>query len=47
MTVIYMDKDMKLKSPENEGQVNDWKTWCPGAKVGAVIETALNPILHK
>lgn len=43
MTMIYMDKDMKLKSPENDNQELDWKTWCPGAKVGEVIETALNP----
>ena len=45
MTIIYMDKDMKLKEPENDGQRNDWKTWCPRAKVGEVIDTPLNPIL--
>ncbi len=47
MTVIYMDKDMQLESPSNDGQVNDWNTWCPGAKVGAVIDTQLNPILYE
>ncbi|MBI1344234.1 MAG: phytanoyl-CoA dioxygenase [Terrimonas sp.] len=46
MTIIYMDKDMKLKQPENKNQVNDWNTWCPGAKVGEVINTALNPVLY-
>jgi len=46
MTVIYMDKDMQLKEPENENQQNDWDTWCPGAKVNAVIDTPLNPILY-
>ena len=46
MTVIYMDKDMKLKEPSNEGQINDWNQWCPGAKVGEVIETPLNPQLY-
>ena len=45
MTVIYMDKEMKLKEPENENQKNDWETWCPGAKVGEVIETPINPVL--
>lgn len=45
MTVIYMDRDMLLKRPENESQVNDWHTWCPGAEVGAVIDTPLNPVL--
>lgn len=45
MTVIYMDKDMILKQPENENQVNDWNTWCPGAEVGEVINSPINPIL--
>ncbi len=45
MTVIYMDKDMVLKNPENDNQLNDWNTWCPGAKVGEVIDTELNPVL--
>ena len=45
MTIIYMDKDMKLKQPENENQINDWNTWCTGAKVGEVIDTPINPLL--
>jgi ectoine hydroxylase-related dioxygenase (phytanoyl-CoA dioxygenase family) len=45
MTVIYMDKDMILKEPENENQRNDWETWCPGAIVGQEIDTPLNPVL--
>lgn len=47
MTVIYMDKDMVLKQPENKNQINDWNTWCPGAKVGDVIDTPLNPVLYQ
>ncbi|HTR30811.1 MAG TPA: phytanoyl-CoA dioxygenase family protein [Puia sp.] len=47
MTMIYMDKNMVLKNPENPNQVNDWNTWCPGAKVGEVIQTARNPILFQ
>jgi len=47
ITVIYMDKDIVLKKPENENQINDWHTWCPGAKIGEVINTHLNPILFK
>lgn len=46
MTVIYMDKDMKLKAPSNEGQQNDWDTWCPGVKIGEIINSPLNPILY-
>lgn len=47
MTVIYMDKDMKLKKSENKNQINDWNTWCPGAVVGEVINTTLNPVLYQ
>lgn len=47
MTVIYMDKDMVLKQPENDNQINDWNTWCPGAVVGEVIDTELNPVIYE
>ena len=47
MTVIYMDKNMKLKAPENKNQQNDWDTWCPGAIIGEIVETPLNPILYQ
>jgi ectoine hydroxylase-related dioxygenase (phytanoyl-CoA dioxygenase family) len=47
MTVIYMDKDMRLKEPANENQVDDWNTWCPGAVIGEVIDSPLNPILYQ
>lgn len=46
MTVIYMDRDMRLKQPENKNQINDWNTWCPGAVVGNVINTPINPVLY-
>ncbi|MFK7984353.1 MAG: phytanoyl-CoA dioxygenase family protein [Saprospiraceae bacterium] len=45
MTIIYMDKDMKLKQPENDNQIADWHTWCPGVQVGDVIDSPLNPVL--
>ena len=47
MTVIFMDRDMKLKNPENKNQINDWNTWCPGAPVGEIINTPINPILYQ
>jgi ectoine hydroxylase-related dioxygenase (phytanoyl-CoA dioxygenase family) len=47
MTVIYMDKDMVLKNPDNKNQINDWNTWCPGAKVGEVINSPINPIIYQ
>ncbi len=47
MTIIYMDKDMKLKNPDNKNQILDWETWCPGAKVGEIINSPLNPMLFQ
>ncbi|KAA3621652.1 MAG: phytanoyl-CoA dioxygenase [Bacteroidetes bacterium] len=47
MTVIYMDKDMRLKAPENDGQRNDWETWCPGVEIGEIINSPINPILYE
>jgi ectoine hydroxylase-related dioxygenase (phytanoyl-CoA dioxygenase family) len=46
MTIIYLDKDMRLKQPENQNQINDWETWCPGARVGEIIDTPLNPQVY-
>jgi len=46
MTIIYMEKDMKLKQPENKNQENDWHTWCPGAEVGEIINSPINPVLY-
>ncbi|MBA4196765.1 MAG: phytanoyl-CoA dioxygenase [Chitinophaga sp.] len=47
MTIIYMDKNMILKKPENNNQVNDWHTWCPGATIGNIIDTPNNPVLYQ
>ena len=46
MTIIYMEKDMLLKSPENSNQIHDWNTWCPGAKIGEIINSPINPVLY-
>jgi ectoine hydroxylase-related dioxygenase (phytanoyl-CoA dioxygenase family) len=47
MTIIYMDRDMTLKNPDNKNQINDWYTWCPGAAVGKIIDTPLNPVIFE
>lgn len=47
MTVIYMDKDMRLKEPVNENQIADWNTWCPGVVIGEVIDSPINPVLYE
>jgi ectoine hydroxylase-related dioxygenase (phytanoyl-CoA dioxygenase family) len=45
MTVIYMDAEMRLAAPRNDNQQADRDAWCPGARVGEVIATPLNPVL--
>jgi ectoine hydroxylase-related dioxygenase (phytanoyl-CoA dioxygenase family) len=45
MTIIYMDKNMLLKNPENDNQKIDWETWCPGAVIGEIINSPINPVL--
>jgi ectoine hydroxylase-related dioxygenase (phytanoyl-CoA dioxygenase family) len=46
MTMIYMDTNMRLAQPVNHMQQNDWNTWCPGAVVGEVINSSINPVLY-
>lgn len=47
MTMIYMDKDTVLKTPENHNQQADWDAWCPGATVGQIVNTPLNPVVYE
>jgi ectoine hydroxylase-related dioxygenase (phytanoyl-CoA dioxygenase family) len=47
MTVIYMDSRMRLAAPANHMQRTDWMRWCPGAMIGDVISTPLNPLLYE
>jgi ectoine hydroxylase-related dioxygenase (phytanoyl-CoA dioxygenase family) len=46
MTIIYMERDMRLIEPKNQHQQNDWNRWCPGAKVGEIIDSPLNPVIY-
>lgn len=45
MTIIYMDAEARLKKPENKNQELDWHTWCPGAEIGKIIDSPLNPVV--
>lgn len=47
MTVIYMDKDIRVVEPTNEYRVNDWKTWLDSKPIGSVADGALNPIIYQ
>ena len=46
MTIIYMDKDIRVTPPKNKHQQNDLDTWMPGATPGAAPDTNLNPVLY-
>ena len=45
MTMIYFADGAKLKAPQNDNQKADWEAWLPGAEIGKVIDTPLNPVL--
>lgn len=47
MTIIYMDGEMRLAKPKNENQERDHARWCPGAVVGEIIDTPLNPVIFR
>ena len=44
-TIIYMDENMTLKKSENQNQENDQGNFCPGIKVGEVVNSPLNPVV--
>lgn len=46
MTIIYMDSNMRLKKPVNDGQLADWHKWCPGVEIGEIINSPINPVLY-
>jgi ectoine hydroxylase-related dioxygenase (phytanoyl-CoA dioxygenase family) len=45
-TIIYMDEQMRVAPPANANQEKDWERWLPGAQVGQLIDTPLNPVLY-
>ena len=46
MTMIYMDKDIRVIEPTNEYRVADWQTWLDSKAVGTIADGKLNPILY-
>jgi ectoine hydroxylase-related dioxygenase (phytanoyl-CoA dioxygenase family) len=47
MTVIYIEDGIRLIEPKTKHHRADHATWMPGAQVGEVVATPLNPILYK
>ncbi len=46
MTVIYIEDGIRVAQPKSTSQENDLRTWMPGASVGDVIASELNPVLY-
>ena len=46
MTIIYMDRDIRLSEPKNSYQRNDHAAWLPGVRVGETAASPLNPELY-
>lgn len=46
MTMIYMDKDIKVASPKNSFQEKDWEKWLAQKEIGTVADAYLNPVLY-
>src|SRR5882757_491904 len=47
MTIIYMDADVRVSQPVNDNQRVDLDRWLPGAEVGEIPDTPLNPVLYR
>ena len=47
MTIIYMDKDIRIVEPTNEYRIADWKTWLDSKPVGSLANGELNPVLYQ
>ena len=47
MTVIYIEDGAHLIEPNSKARKDDIERWMPGAKVGEVVDTELNPVLYK
>ena len=47
MTIIYMDADVRVSRPVNDNQRLDLDHWLPGARIGEIPDTPLNPQLYR
>ena len=46
-TIIYLDRDARLRTPESPFEQFDAKTWCPGIAPGELIDSPQNPLLFE
>ena len=46
MTMIYMDKNIRVTPPSNKNHVMDMDRWMPGLAAGDTLSSPLNPVLY-
>lgn len=46
MTMIYLEDGIRLIEPKHDHHRLDWEMWLPGAEVGEVVDTPLNPVVY-
>lgn len=46
MTMIYMDKDIRVVEPNNSFRENDWNKWLSAKSPGSIPDGPLNPVLY-
>ncbi len=46
-TVIYLDKEARLRAPGSPYEAFDARTWCPGVAPGELIDSEINPVLFE
>ncbi|HVX44389.1 MAG TPA: phytanoyl-CoA dioxygenase family protein [Mycobacteriales bacterium] len=47
MTIIYIDADIRVSQPVNDNQHADLARWFPGATIGEIPTTPMNPELYR
>jgi len=47
MTVIYIEDGIRVIEPKTKNHQSDLKNWMPGAQVGEIVDTPLNPVLYR
>jgi ectoine hydroxylase-related dioxygenase (phytanoyl-CoA dioxygenase family) len=46
MTIIYLEDNAKISTPDHANRANDLRRWFPGLKPGDIAASNLNPLLY-
>jgi ectoine hydroxylase-related dioxygenase (phytanoyl-CoA dioxygenase family) len=47
MTMIYMDKDIRIAEPNSEYRKKDWQAWLDMKPPGSIADGYLNPVVYQ